>query len=148
MVKVDSILKWLIILTSGLETIAGFPVNTLAQSPPVEVDLPPNTQDLLEQTLPQNEPPLLPKIPRVQPKPNLQTPTLPKFPNCPVSTTGERLFVRDIQVEGNTVLQAEINEIIQPFKLRTATFADLICLRSQITQLYIDNDYVTSGEFR
>ena len=147
MVKVDSTLKWLIILTSGLETIAGFPVNTLAQSPPVEVDLPPNTQDLLEQTLPQNEPPLLPEIPRVQPKPNLQTPTLPKFPNCPVSTTGERLFVRDIQVEGNTVLQAEINEIIQPFKLRTATFADLICLRSQITQLYIDNDYVTSGAF-
>ena len=147
MVKVDSTLKWLIILTSGLATIAGFSLNTLAQSPPAEIDLPPNTQELLEQTLPQNEPLLPPKTPRVQPKPSFQTPTLPKFPNCPVSPTGERLFVRDIQVVGNTVLQAEISEIIQPFKLRTATFADLICLRSQITQLYIDNDYVTSGAF-
>ena len=138
----DSTLKWLIILTSGLATIASFPLNTLAQ-----VDLPPNTQDLLEQTLPQNDRPLPPETPRVQPKPNLQTPTEPKFPNCPVTTEGERFFIRDVRVNGNTVLQEEINEIIQPFKLRTATFSDLVCLRSQITQLYIDNDYVTSGAF-
>ncbi len=143
----DSTLKWLIILTSGLAAIAGFPLNTLAQSPPAEIDLPPNTQDLLEQTLPQNEPLLPRETPRVQPKPNLQTPILPKFPNCPVSTEENRFFIREIQVEGNTVLQAEIDQIIQPFKLRTATFTDLVCLRSQITQLYIDNDYVTSGAF-
>ena len=88
----DSTLKWLIILTSSLATIASFTLNTLAQSPPVEIDLPPNTQDLLEQTLPQNDRSLPSETPRVQPKPNLQTPTLPKFPNCPVSTEEKPFF--------------------------------------------------------
>lgn len=133
--------KWLIIPTSGLATIASFPLNSVAQ-----VDLPPNTEDLLEQTLPQNDRSLPPETPRVQPEPNLQTPTLPKFSNCPAST-GERFLIRDIQVNGNTVLESEIDSIIQPFKLRTATYSDLVCLRSLITQLYIENDYVTSGAF-
>ncbi|MDJ0688898.1 MAG: POTRA domain-containing protein [Xenococcaceae cyanobacterium MO_188.B32] len=142
-----SIFKKLTISTTSLATLVTLSFKTLAQLPPAEVDLPPNTQDLLEQTVPRQDRPLDRRSPQSLPNPNLQIPTIPKFPNCPVSTEGERFFIRDIQVEGNTVLQAEINEIIQPFKLRTATFADLICLRSQITQLYIDNDYVTSGAF-
>ncbi|MDJ0649700.1 MAG: ShlB/FhaC/HecB family hemolysin secretion/activation protein [Xenococcaceae cyanobacterium MO_188.B19] len=140
-----SISKWLIILTSGL--IGGFSCNTLAQSPPAEIDLPPNTQELLEQTIPQLEQPLQPQFPQLPPKSNLQIPNISKFPHCPISTLGERFFVKDVRVLGNTVLETEINQIIQPFKRRTATFSDLICLRSQITQLYIENDYVTSGAF-
>ena len=144
--KVYSISKWLIILTSGL--IGGFSCNTLAQSPPAEIDLPPNTQELLEQTIPRQEQPLHPQFPELPPKSNLQIPpNISKFPNCPISTPGERLFIKDVRVLGNTVLQTEIDRIIQPFKRRTVTFSDLICLRSQITQLYIDNDYVTSGAF-
>ena len=142
-----SALKWLIIFTSCLASIACSSFSTLAQSLPAEIDLPPSTQDLLDRTLPQKDRPLSPEAPRVQPKPNLQTPTLPKFSNCPVSQEETRFFIRDIQVEGNTVLQTEIDQIIQPFKLRTATFSDLICLRSQISQLYIENEYVTSGAF-
>ena len=88
-----SIFKKLTILTSSLASLTTLSFKTLAQSPPAEVDLPPNTQDLLEQTLPQDDRPLPPETPRVQPKPNLQTPTEPKFPNCPVSPEGERFFI-------------------------------------------------------
>lgn len=139
--------KYLIIPTSSLVTIAGFPLDTLAQTPPAENELPPDTPDVLERSLPRQEPPFPRQTPRELPTPSLQTPTLPKFPDCPVSTEGERFYIRDIRVEGNTILQAEIDELIQPFKRRTATFNDLVCLRSQITQLYIENDYVTSGAF-
>ena len=142
-----SIPKWLIIFTSNLATLVTLPLNTLAQSPPTEIDLPTNTQDLLEQTIPRQDLPLQRQLPQSLPDSNLQIPNVPKFPNCPVSTEGQRFFVRDIQVSGNTVLQTEIDQIVQPFKRRTATFSDLICLRSQITQLYIENNYITSGAF-
>ncbi|MEN9566570.1 MAG: hypothetical protein RLZZ69_1766, partial [Cyanobacteriota bacterium] len=58
-------------------------------------------------------------------------------------------LVKDIQVTGSTVLQPEIKKLIQnsQLKYRTATFADLICLRSRITALYLQNGYVTSGAF-
>ena len=46
-------------------------------------------------------------------------------------------------------MQSEIDEIIKDseLKYRTATFEDLVCLRSQITQLYLNSGYVTSGAF-
>lgn len=58
-------------------------------------------------------------------------------------------FIRDIKVIGNTVLQSEIKKIVKDsqLKYRTATFEDLVCLRSRITQLYLDKGYVTSGAF-
>ncbi len=58
-------------------------------------------------------------------------------------------MVKDIQVTGSNVLQAEIQELIKRSKLkyRTATFADLVCLRSRITALYLQNGYLTSGAF-
>lgn len=61
----------------------------------------------------------------------------------------DRIFIKDIQVLGNTVLQTEINKLIQESRLkyRTATFEDLVCLRSRITNLYLENDYITSGAF-
>jgi hemolysin activation/secretion protein len=42
---------------------------------------------------------------------------------------------------------AEIAALIQPFANAKVTFEDLICLRSQITELYIDNGYINSGAF-
>ena len=52
-----------------------------------------------------------------------------------------------VEVVGNTVLQAEIRAITSQLENQQVTFADLLQLRSDITQLYIDNGYITSGAF-
>ena len=46
-------------------------------------------------------------------------------------------------------MQSEIDQIVKnsQLKYRTATFEDLVCLRSRITQLYLAKGYVTSGAF-
>ncbi|WP_199320587.1 ShlB/FhaC/HecB family hemolysin secretion/activation protein [Leptolyngbya sp. FACHB-261] len=59
----------------------------------------------------------------------------------------ERFLVQEIEVLGSTVLQAEIAALTQPLENSELTFEDLIKLRSDITQLYINNGYITSGAF-
>lgn len=135
--------KWLV-PASSIATIAGFPAISLAQSP-AEVELPPDASDRLERTIPRSNESLPDRTPRSLPEPNIRTPATSSF-NCPASTE-KNFYIRDIRVVGNTVLSEEIAETIQPFKRHRLSFEDLICLRSQITQLYLDNNYVTSGAF-
>jgi len=90
-------------------------------------------------------PPLPDQPPAPPPDPLLQSPE-PETPE-PTDPIGAELFVRQIEVEGNTVLQEEIEALIQPYENRTVTFEELIALRSQITQLYFDRGYITSGAF-
>jgi hemolysin activation/secretion protein len=52
-----------------------------------------------------------------------------------------------VEVLGNTVLQAEIDKAIAPYQNRPASFEELIALRSTISQLYVENGYITSGAF-
>jgi hemolysin activation/secretion protein len=52
-----------------------------------------------------------------------------------------------VQVIGSTVLQPQITALIQKSENRDITFEELIELRAQITQLYVQNGYVTSGAF-
>jgi hemolysin activation/secretion protein len=57
-----------------------------------------------------------------------------------------------VKVLGNTVLQAEIKTeadklIKKSNEQKGVTFDDLLALRSAITQLYVDNGYITSGAF-
>lgn len=117
-------------------------------------ELPP--QETIQQTIPPNTEP----IPETEPpseneKPTIFVPGGANSAQCelsvdqPVLDYADRFFIRDIQVIGNTVLQSEIDEIVRnsQLKYRTATFEDLVCLRSRITQLYIDQGYVTSGAF-
>ena len=117
-------------------------------------ELPP--RETIQQTIPPNTEP----VPEIDPPSENEKPTI--FVPGDVNSTGcelsinkdvldyaDRFFIRDIQVIGNTVLQSEIDEIVRnsQLKYRTATFEDLVCLRSRITQLYIDKGYVTSGAF-
>ena len=67
--------------------------------------------------------------------------------NCPVPSESDRFFIENIEVLGNTVLENEIQEIVSLFTNRELTFAELICLRTAITQLYVQNGYITSGAF-
>jgi hemolysin activation/secretion protein len=57
------------------------------------------------------------------------------------------IFIKNIQILGNTIFQEEINNLIKPFAYHWVNFEDLLCLRSAITQLYFDGGYITSGAF-
>ncbi|MDJ0615548.1 MAG: ShlB/FhaC/HecB family hemolysin secretion/activation protein [Calothrix sp. MO_192.B10] len=57
-----------------------------------------------------------------------------------------KITVERFQVEGSTVFSDEkLAEVLEPFTKRPLSFAELIQVRSAITQLYIDNGYATSG---
>jgi hemolysin activation/secretion protein len=112
----------------------------------------------VDRTIPRQQESLPTQPPKTPQEPKLQTPqNSTSIEGCQISTElnqpysnyQDRFFVKDIQVTGSTVLQPEIKKLIQnsQLKYRTATFADLICLRSRITALYLQNGYVTSGAF-
>jgi hemolysin activation/secretion protein len=128
------------------------PLPLKAQPAPDELP----TQETIQQTIPSN----LQTIPETNPaskkkKPTISVPGGLDSAQCELSVNqsdrnyADRFFIRDIQVIGNTVLQSEIKKIVKDsqLKYRTATFQDLVCLRSRITQLYLDKGYVTSGAF-
>ncbi|NEQ42045.1 MAG: ShlB/FhaC/HecB family hemolysin secretion/activation protein [Leptolyngbya sp. SIOISBB] len=61
---------------------------------------------------------------------------------------GETIIVSRFDVTGSTVFsEAEFARITADFINRPITFAEVLEVRSAITQLYIDEGYVTSGAF-
>ncbi|MDJ0567858.1 MAG: ShlB/FhaC/HecB family hemolysin secretion/activation protein [Pleurocapsa sp. MO_192.B19] len=136
-----------------LTSLTLFPLPLLAQTSSPEIKTPPN----IDRTLPRQPNSLPQESPSTPEQPELQFPQTSNLGSCqlsvergePYHSYRDRFFVRDILVEGNTVLEAEIEELIKDseVKYRTATFTDLVCLRSRITDLYIKNGYVTSGAF-
>ncbi|MGF1479404.1 MAG: ShlB/FhaC/HecB family hemolysin secretion/activation protein [Cyanophyceae cyanobacterium] len=152
--------KGVITSVFGLATLLCIPLGTVAQLPPQEelppeelpeeLIIPPTSPDPIEPTIPQPSAPspLPDEFPEATPEPNLQSPSPSRVPGCPAPPeTSDRFFVRQVEVVGNTVLQTEIDQYTQPLKRRTVTLEDLLCLRSKITELYIQNGYVTSGAF-
>ncbi len=117
---------------------------------------------------PQNTSPSLPQLPPpqdVQP-PSPKTPTLPTPPQLPppsellqpaqpLHTPDEPLLersqiftVKQFEVIGSTVFSREkLTEVLAPFTNKLITFAQLLEARSKITELYIQEGYVTSGAY-
>ena len=124
------------------------PLRALAQS---EVDILENAPDKIERTAPKPNRPLTPNIPQPKSEPNLQVPNILQTSECLKSDnqqySQDAFYVRDVEVLGSTVLQPEIKAEINKFKRHTVTLEDLICLRSRLTNLYLDNGYITSGAF-
>ncbi|WP_373525981.1 ShlB/FhaC/HecB family hemolysin secretion/activation protein [Nostoc sp.] len=123
------------------------PIPVSAQStPPSGVTIPPNIPAKVEETIPQPSP-----TPTTVPTPTPTVPILPSPPqeNLPDTTfpSGESFFVKEIQVTGYSVLKAEIIKLKQPLENQNVTFEQLLQLRSQITELYVKNGYITSGAF-
>lgn len=118
-----------------------------AQAQPSEpsVPLPPGAADAIEQTIPQPETPPPPPPPASSPS-ILPAPELEVAPQeeIPEPTT---FWVERVEVLGSTVLQPEIEQLIAQYQKRRLSFNQLIQLRSEITQLYFDNGYITSGAF-
>lgn len=133
-----------------MATSACLSLSAVAQStPPPGVTIPSTAPDAVEQTIPKpsESPRLVPgETPSPPPEPELPTPPTQESPEV-TSPSGERFFIKKIEVQGNTVLQDEIAALTQPYSNREVTFEDLLELRSAITQLYINNAYITSGAF-
>jgi hemolysin activation/secretion protein len=100
------------------------------------------------------QPELLPETPEEPLEIDLDLPA-PEAPNAGVSeqclplidSEETRFEAAAIEVVGSTILQAEIAQKVACYEGQSITLSDLFNLRSQITQLYIDNGYVTSGAF-
>ncbi|BAY67279.1 ShlB/FhaC/HecB family hemolysin secretion/activation protein [Anabaena sp. FACHB-709] len=131
-----------------LLTLISVPGVASAQStPPAGVTIPPTTPETIDQTIPKSSPsPATPTPPSPTTTPILPVPPVPT-PSDVNSPIGESFLVKKIEVLGATVLKNEIAKLIEPFEKRQVTFADLIQLRSDITELYIQNGYITSGAF-
>jgi hemolysin activation/secretion protein len=60
----------------------------------------------------------------------------------------ETIFVERFEVNGSTVFtEEELAAVTAPFEQRELSFAELLQARSAVTQLYIDEGYITSGAF-
>lgn len=121
----------------------------IAQAPALpgsRPESPRNPDDLILPRPSQELPPLPTQPPAQPPEPNLQIPAAPP-PETPAGLPSSPFRVDKVEVTGNTILQTEIDQLVQPYENREVSFEELIELRSQITQLYIDSGYLTSGAF-
>ena len=129
-----------------LSFISITPLTVSAQStPPSGVTIPPNAPEKVEETIPQPSP-TLPAKPPTETIPILPSPPQENLPDT-TFPSGIAFFVKEIQIKGNSVLQDEINQLKQPLENKKIAFEQLLQLRSQITQLYADNGYISSGAF-
>lgn len=121
--------------------------SAIAQSIPPEETLPPGITERVEQSTPTPDPSPLPNQPADSPEPGLQSPSEPQM--APSDLSDMSFPISRVEVLGNTVLDIEIAEIVEEFLANhpTATFDDLVTLRSSVTQLYIGNGYINSGAF-
>ncbi len=123
-----------------------------AQStPPGGVTIPSNTPSRVEETIPKPAETPLPSTPTPSNSPSLEVPSTEPS-KLPTTSGNEQINLKKVQVLGNTVLKDEIERLIKKYEncseeVCSVSFEDLVQLRSTITQLYIDNGYITSGAF-
>jgi len=112
--------------------------------------------DAAEPSLAQAAPPPLPArrggadqpLPPVSPTsaPNSTLTNPPALPPVPKLSDAPRFLLRDVVVEGNTVLDpAALDAVIAPYRGKQITVGDLDEMRRQLTVLYIKAGYINSG---
>ena len=92
--------------------------------------------------------PELPEIaPKPPPPPSITAPAVPPpAAAVPPLRQGPRFVLRDVDITGNTVLdEAAIHSVIDPYRGKPVTTADLEEIRRQLTLLYINRGYINSG---
>ena len=88
-------------------------------------------------------PRFLPREPRDTP---FQLPSLAPAPPAELRREGMTVLVREILLEGNTVITTqELQKIAAPYFGRQLYPADIEELRRALTQYYVDRGYVNSG---
>src|SRR5687767_13652575 len=122
---------------SSLASIIGlsFPLPALAQVPGLE-----------RHTAPGGAAPPFGLPPPRPPAPSFDLPPLPEPPARPGPGQGLSVLVRDIRLEGNTVLgEAELGPIARRYEGRAVTTEELLRLRDELTLAYVERGYVNSG---
>ena len=115
---------------------------------------------LLSITIPvgaQTVPQLLRPSPEPEPEPETLPPSEELLPSLEVpseeSPTPEfdipgTIVVKQFEVIGSSIFsQAELTELLKPYINRPISFAELIQAQESITQLYVDQGYITTGTF-
>lgn len=112
---------------------------TLPTSAQAQVNPPPTLPPQPELVEPETLPPLEEVLPEIETP--LRSPSpLEKVPN--------RLFIKKIAVVGSTVFTADrLAQVLKPYTMRRLTFVELLAAQRAITQLYLDNGYITSGAY-
>jgi len=109
---------------------------------------PPPNLPLPGLTEPTRPAPLDPPIPSpLPPEIPLEVPDPAEPELLPPELQEVRFLIERIDVLGSTVLEAEIAALTQPLEGRELSLGDLLDLRTEITNLYLRNGYVTSGAF-
>lgn len=108
----------------------------LSEDPAPELEIPPTLSG------PGKRPPEIPEVGNEEANPV-------SADACPalVDSDETRFTANTITILGSSVLQTEITQQVGCYEGHDITLSDLFNLRSQITQLYIDNGYITSGAF-
>ncbi|MEA5468067.1 ShlB/FhaC/HecB family hemolysin secretion/activation protein [Spirulina sp. 06S082] len=117
-----------------------FDRENVLQAQIISPDEPPSTNPLPE-----------PQIPRLPPPSELLTPLEPTLENpelTPEENIPGTIEVQSFEVIGSTIFsQEELAEITREYTNRPISFAELLQVRSKITQYYHDRGYITTGAF-
>ena len=98
------------------------------------------------------QPPSLPsdtiQVPEIEREP-IETPSIPEPTFTPeIPQVEETIVISDFRFIGNTVFTDEqLLEVAQPYLDREVSFAELVQLRLEITDLYVNSGYTTSGAY-
>ena len=98
------------------------------------------------------QPPSLPsdtiQVPDIEREP-IETPSIPEPTFTPeIPQVEETIFISGFRFIGNTVFTDEqLLEVAHPYLNREVSFAELVQLRSEITDLYVNSGYTTSGAY-
>ncbi len=86
-----------------------------------------------------------PELPAFPPPLELPPPPLPPADQAPLSSR-VRVFVRRIELEGNTVFSDEaLGRLTRPYQNRLVDSEELQALRRALTQYYVERGYLNSG---
>jgi hypothetical protein len=90
----------------------------------------------------------IPSLPEIAPAPQ-PAPELPPRPPQPAPaplSEAPRFVLRDVKIEGNTVLDEQaIRKIVSPYIGKLVSIADLEEIRRQLSLLYINRGFINSG---
>ena len=113
----------------------------LSQSSSQDTTKPPSERSLPEPNLPPTLPP-----PEDLLEPGNRKPTVPER-DIP-GELPQKINVKEFVIEGSTVFSDEdFKKITEKYTKGPITFAEILQLRSDINELYIENGYITSGAF-
>lgn len=104
------------------------------------------------QILPRLNPPPLEKPIDIKPLPSLEEvlPEIQPIPNqpSPLEQIPGQIIVKQFDVIGSTVFSSQqLTTLLEPYTNKPISFAQLVKAQEDISKLYIQNGYVTSGAF-